>query len=159
MKHKWILSIVTAGVFFAAADRTFAHHSLSATYQSDKEIKLEGTIVEILLRNPHSFRQVEAPDESGQMQRWSLEWRSSGQLGQQGGVIYGRGAGRDAAQHDHEHSEREGQGDNAEHQQRACAAHGRPFRYAPNHHPASDGVARQRTACGVRPRRSGRPCS
>jgi hypothetical protein len=84
MKHKWILSIVTAGVFFAAADRTFAHHSLSATYQSDKEIKLEGTIVEILLRNPHSFLQVEAPDESGQMQRWSLEWRSSGQLGQQG---------------------------------------------------------------------------
>ena len=84
MKHKWILSMVAAGVFFTVAERTYAHHSLSATYQSDKEIKLEGTIVEILLRNPHSFLQVEAPDESGQMQRWSLEWRSSGQLGQQG---------------------------------------------------------------------------
>jgi hypothetical protein len=84
MKHKWIYSIAAAGVFFMATDRTFAHHSLSATYQSDKEIKLEGTIVEILLRNPHSFLQVEAPDENGQMQRWSLEWRSSGQLGQQG---------------------------------------------------------------------------
>ncbi len=44
----------------------------------------EGTIVEILLRNPHSFLQVDAPDENGQMQRWSLEWRSSGSLGQQG---------------------------------------------------------------------------
>jgi len=84
MKHKWIFLLVAAGVFFTAAERTYAHHSLSATYQSDKEIKLEGTIVEILLRNPHSFLQVEAPDENGQMQRWSLEWRSSGQLGQQG---------------------------------------------------------------------------
>jgi hypothetical protein len=84
MRHKWIFLFLAAGVFFTAADRTYAHHSLAATYQSDKEIKLEGTIVEILLRNPHSFLQVEAPDESGQMQRWSLEWRSSGSLGQQG---------------------------------------------------------------------------
>ena len=28
--------------------------------------------------------QIEAPDENGVMQRWSLEWRSSGQLGQAG---------------------------------------------------------------------------
>jgi hypothetical protein len=83
MKHKWTFLLLAAGVFFAA-DRTYAHHSLSATYVSDKEVKLEGKIVEILLRNPHSFLQVDAPDESGQMQRWSLEWRSSGQLGQQG---------------------------------------------------------------------------
>jgi hypothetical protein len=77
MKFKWIFLLLAAGV-------AYAHHSLAATYQSDKEIKLEGTIVEILLRNPHSFLQVEAPDENGQMQRWSLEWRSSGSLGQQG---------------------------------------------------------------------------
>jgi hypothetical protein len=84
MKHKGVLLLLAAGVFLSVAERTYAHHSLAATYQSDKEIKLEGTIVEILLRNPHSFLQVEAPDENGQMQRWSLEWRSSGSLGQQG---------------------------------------------------------------------------
>ena len=60
-----------------------AHHSLAATYL-DKEVKLEGKILDLLLRNPHSFLQIEAPDENGMMQRWSLEWRSSGQLGQQG---------------------------------------------------------------------------
>lgn len=64
--------------------QAYAHHSLAATYFADKEITLDGKIVEILLRNPHSFLQVEAPDESGVMQRWSLEWRSSGQLGTQG---------------------------------------------------------------------------
>ena len=41
-------------------------------------------ILDLLLRNPHSFLQIEATDENGIMQRWSLEWRSSGQLGQQG---------------------------------------------------------------------------
>ena len=68
----------------AAAAGAFAHHSLAATYQSDKEVTLDGKIAEILLRNPHSFLQIDAPDETGAMQRWSLEWRSSGQLGQQG---------------------------------------------------------------------------
>src|SRR5580704_11947046 len=82
MKHK---------AFYAAAVATFlmgtaawAHHSLSATYYPDKEITLDGKIAQVLLRNPHSFLQIDAPDESGTMQRWSLEWRSSGQLGQQG---------------------------------------------------------------------------
>src|SRR5579871_584125 len=74
-------------VFLAAlliGTQAYAHHSLAATYYADKEVTLDGKIVEILLRNPHSFLQVEAPDESGAMQRWSLEWRSSGQLGQDG---------------------------------------------------------------------------
>ncbi len=56
---------------------------MSATYYPDKEIKLDGKIAQFLFRNPHSFVQVDAPDESGTMQRWSLEWRSSGQLTQQ----------------------------------------------------------------------------
>jgi hypothetical protein len=62
----------------------YAHHSLGATYEGDKEVKLEGKIVQLLLRNPHSFLQIDVPDKDGTMQRWSLEWRSSGQLGQAG---------------------------------------------------------------------------
>lgn len=80
MKRAILLTM--AGAFLAAG--LYAHHSLSATYIPDKEITLDGKIVEILLRNPHSFLQIEAPDETGTMQRLSLEWRSSGQLGQQG---------------------------------------------------------------------------
>jgi hypothetical protein len=62
----------------------YAHHSLGATYEGDKEVKLEGKIVQLLLRNPHSFLQIDVLDKDGTMQRWSLEWRSSGQLGQAG---------------------------------------------------------------------------
>lgn len=82
MKRK--LSLVAAAAAFGFGLTAYAHHSLSATYLADKEITLDGKIAEILLRNPHSFLQIDAPDESGMMQRWSLEWRSSGQLGQQG---------------------------------------------------------------------------
>jgi hypothetical protein len=83
MKNKFAVLLVGAGAFFAGT-RADAHHSLSATYYADKEVKLEGKIEQLLLRNPHSFLQIDAPDESGAMQRWSLEWRSSGQLGQAG---------------------------------------------------------------------------
>jgi hypothetical protein len=61
-----------------------AHHSLGATYDGEKEVKLEGKIVQFLLRNPHSFLHIEAPDAKGELQRWSLEWRSAGSLSQQG---------------------------------------------------------------------------
>jgi len=80
MKFKFFVSIGCALLFGAVAS---AHHSLAATYL-DKEVKLEGKILDLLLRNPHSFLQIEATDEAGVMQRWSLEWRSSGQLGQVG---------------------------------------------------------------------------
>jgi hypothetical protein len=82
MKRALFLASLAGGFLFSVA--AFAHHSLAATYYADKEVKLEGKIIDLLLRNPHSFLQIEAPDDKGVMQRWSLEWRSSGQLGQQG---------------------------------------------------------------------------
>jgi hypothetical protein len=81
MKRKMLVGL--AGLLMCGM-AAFAHHSLGATYESDKEIKLEGKIVQLLLRNPHSFLQIDVPDKDGSMQRWSLEWRGSGQLGQAG---------------------------------------------------------------------------
>src|SRR5690348_15953481 len=81
MKYKFLRLVLAAA--FLLTGIASAHHSLAATYL-DKEVKLEGKILDLLLRNPHSFLQIEAPDENGVMQRWSLEWRSSGQLGQVG---------------------------------------------------------------------------
>ena len=80
MKKVPLLLMAAALLIWTAS----AHHSLSATYLADKEVTLEGKVAEILLRNPHSFLQIDAPDDTGTIQRWSLEWRSSGQLGQAG---------------------------------------------------------------------------
>jgi len=81
MTRKMLLGLAA---FLALGIAAYAHHSLGATYEGDKEVKLEGKIVQLLLRNPHSFLQIDVPDKDGTMQRWSLEWRSSGQLGQAG---------------------------------------------------------------------------
>ena len=68
----------------AAGTAAYAHHSYGATYDTSKEIKLEGKLVQFVYRNPHSFVHVQAPDENGVSQRWAIEWSGGGQLANQG---------------------------------------------------------------------------
>jgi Family of unknown function (DUF6152) len=82
MKRAMLLALA-AGLLLSGAT-AYAHHSLGATYEGNKEITLEGKIAQLLLRNPHSFLQIDVVEKDGTVQRWSLEWRSSGSLGQQG---------------------------------------------------------------------------
>jgi len=70
--------------FLTAGSVAWAHHSYGATYNSKKEIKLEGRLVQFVYRNPHSFVHVESPDESGAMQRWAVEWSGTSQLANSG---------------------------------------------------------------------------
>jgi hypothetical protein len=72
------------GVALMAGAAADAHHSYAATYDVNREIKLEGKLVQFVLRNPHSFVHVEAPDEHGVTQRWAIEWAGTAQLGSQG---------------------------------------------------------------------------
>jgi Family of unknown function (DUF6152) len=51
-----------------------AHHSFPATYLLDQKISIEGTVVDFLFRNPHSFIHVMAADKEGVMQTWAVEW-------------------------------------------------------------------------------------
>jgi hypothetical protein len=68
----------------AAATSALAHHSFSATYDESAETRIEGTLVQFMFRNPHSWVHVMAPDESGDMQRWAVEWGAAGTLDRQG---------------------------------------------------------------------------
>ena len=61
-----------------------AHHSFPATYVVDQHITIEGTVVQFLFRNPHSFVHVMAPDKNGVMQRWAVEWGAGGAIGDAG---------------------------------------------------------------------------
>ena len=57
----------------------FAHHSFSATYDTGKTVSIQGTVVQFLLRNPHSFLHV-AVTKDGKEQVWNVEWAAAGQL-------------------------------------------------------------------------------
>jgi hypothetical protein len=78
-----LLSLLIAGALLSGGS-AYAHHSFAATYHEDQTIKIEGTMVQFQFRNPHSFVQVDAPDQTGKMQRWGIEWGGAGQLGGQG---------------------------------------------------------------------------
>ena len=71
---------VLAGMAIASDVTTYAHHSFAATYIADKELKIEGDMIQFMFRNPHSFVHLMAPDDQGQVQRWAVEWAAAGQL-------------------------------------------------------------------------------
>jgi hypothetical protein len=77
-----IFVILAAAILFMP--RVDAHHSYGATYLEDKTISLDGSIVQMLFRNPHSYVQVDVKDASGQVVRWNVEWGGVVQLSQKG---------------------------------------------------------------------------
>jgi hypothetical protein len=82
MTRRLILLAIAAALL--AGMTAYAHHSVGATYDGKKEVKLEGKLVQFLYRNPHSFVHLEAPDAKGKMQRWAVEWGGAAALGGQG---------------------------------------------------------------------------
>ena len=82
MTRSWLVLILAAALLSGIT--ASAHHSQAAQYDTSKKVSIEGTMVQFQFRNPHSFVQVEAPDETGQVVRWSIEWGGSGQLTGQG---------------------------------------------------------------------------
>ena len=77
-----MILFVSAGILVASA--AYAHHSASATYDAGHQVKLEGKVVQMMFKNPHSFVTLQAPDEKGVTQRWAVEWSGTGQLTGQG---------------------------------------------------------------------------
>ena len=69
---------------WAAGITAYAHHSFGATYDTNKQVKLSGKLAQFVYRNPHSFVTIDATDESGKPQRWSLEWGGTAQLANAG---------------------------------------------------------------------------
>jgi hypothetical protein len=50
-----------------------AHHSISAVYDSRKQVTINGTVREFQFVNPHPWIGVDAAVDGGSVQRWRLE--------------------------------------------------------------------------------------
>ncbi|HUO66667.1 MAG TPA: DUF6152 family protein [Gammaproteobacteria bacterium] len=77
------IAALLAGSLLLAAP-VLAHHSFTATYDENTTIEIVGELVDFVFRNPHAFVAVMAPDKTGQMQRWGVEWGGAGSLVGQG---------------------------------------------------------------------------
>ena len=84
-RQRTLIGIAAAALALTALTLTArAHHSFTATYDESKEIRIEGTLVQFMFRNPHAWVHVLAENEDGEMVRWGVEWGGAGQLSGQG---------------------------------------------------------------------------
>ena len=72
-KPAMIFAVVAALLLFSA--RAFAHHG-TATYDLTRTITLNGTVTNFDWENPHCLIHLDAKDESGKVQHWTLELAS-----------------------------------------------------------------------------------
>ena len=80
-----IVVLIAVAVVLVWTATSFAHHSASATYDVLDEMEIEGEIVQVSLRNPHSAVFIEAQDANGEVFRWGVSWGAATRLRAQGG--------------------------------------------------------------------------
>jgi hypothetical protein len=80
-QSRFLYAIVSVGVF-AAAIPAFAHHSFTM-FDMTKRITLTGSVTSFEWTNPHSYIEIDVPDDQG-VKHWSIEMGSPSILQQSG---------------------------------------------------------------------------
>ena len=75
MTTKAALVLVLAGLL-AATLPVDAHHAFSAEFDSEKPVKLTGSVTKLDWTNPHAWIYVDVKDESGKVANWGFELAS-----------------------------------------------------------------------------------
>jgi hypothetical protein len=68
-------------VALAIGAQALAHHSFAATYLENQSVTIEGDLVQFVLRNPHSFVNIDVTQPDGSVVRYLVEWGAPAQLG------------------------------------------------------------------------------
>src|SRR5579872_2707286 len=73
MHSRLLKMVASAALLLAAALPVAAHHSFSAEFDRNKQVTLEGKVVEMEWVNPHSWLVIDVPRPDGTMDRWRIE--------------------------------------------------------------------------------------
>jgi hypothetical protein len=76
-----LLNVLAAPL--ALAIPALAHHSITQ-FDTTKQITITGTVTDFQWTNPHSYIEIDVPDESGAIKHWAIEMGSPSILQQSG---------------------------------------------------------------------------
>ena len=71
MRVRLATMILAAGLGWGVS--LAAHHSLTETYRVGERVTIEGELVTLIFRNPHSYLHVRAPDRAAHPRVWAVE--------------------------------------------------------------------------------------
>ena len=80
-----MLGILVAGwMLSCAAAPVAAHHSFAAEFDSNKPVKLTGTITKVEFQNPHIYFYIDVKEADGSVVNYAVEGGTPNQLRRQG---------------------------------------------------------------------------
>ena len=83
MRRTVTLVVLGVGTLFVDG-LLLAHHGRGSRYDMDSEIALEGTVRELVWRNPHIAILIDAPDQNGEQATWAIEHSNVSTLARMG---------------------------------------------------------------------------
>ena len=79
-----ILSLAVIGVAMLTAVPVRAHHAFAAEFDSDRPVKMKGTVTKVEWTNPHSWVYLDVKTADGRVENWSFETAAPGALARRG---------------------------------------------------------------------------
>jgi hypothetical protein len=73
MYNRLLKVVMSAGILIASVFPAAAHHSFSAEFDRNKEVTLDGKVVQMEWVNPHSWLTIDVPKADGTVERWRIE--------------------------------------------------------------------------------------
>lgn len=66
-RHLVVIGLLTAAL------PVLAHHAVVAYYDTSKQITIKGVVTKIEYTNPHAYVYLDVKDDSGNVEKWSIE--------------------------------------------------------------------------------------
>jgi len=84
MTHRRCVALLLALLVFGFHQQAAAHHSVSAYYDTSRQITLKGPVDSVEWTNPHMFLHIDVRGDHGAMTKWAIETDSPNVLSRAG---------------------------------------------------------------------------